>query len=313
MASQQISHLGPEDRRMARGKLAGFGASVPDPAHGVAGGGGRAQGAGDRRARRRGRDARGRRRRGRTAHRRTRPGSVPPPHAVRAAETQARAMRRRGTSSECHVLAADGDNGPMADVRIIEYTDPGCPWAYSAEPIRRRIEWLYGDRPRLGRPHGRPRRSPQDYLDKGFTPGAPGARRYAQIAREHGMPIDTAQRSRVAATRPACAAVVATRLFAPEHARALLRCLRVHNFAGDALLDEPEMLELRRRKRGTRSGRSAALDGRSRASRPNWRATRRRRAARCPQPACSTTSWPTGRAAAATRAPRMRSPGWRMV
>ena len=33
----------------------------------------------------------------------------------------------------------------VADVRITEFTDPGCPWAYSAEPIRRRLDWLYGD------------------------------------------------------------------------------------------------------------------------------------------------------------------------
>jgi hypothetical protein len=58
------------------------------------------------------------------------------------------------------------------------------------------------------------------------------------------MPIDTSERPRIAATRPACRAVVATRLNQPESARPLLRCLRVHNFAGDALLDEPEMLEL---------------------------------------------------------------------
>jgi hypothetical protein len=33
----------------------------------------------------------------------------------------------------------------MAAVRIVEYTDPACPWAYSAEPGRRRLDWLYGD------------------------------------------------------------------------------------------------------------------------------------------------------------------------
>ena len=30
-------------------------------------------------------------------------------------------------------------------VRINEFTDPGCPWAYSAEPFRRRLSWLYGE------------------------------------------------------------------------------------------------------------------------------------------------------------------------
>ena len=32
----------------------------------------------------------------------------------------------------------------MAEVHITEFTDPGCPWAYSAEPARRRLNWLYG-------------------------------------------------------------------------------------------------------------------------------------------------------------------------
>ena len=32
-----------------------------------------------------------------------------------------------------------------AEVCITEFTDPGCPWAYSAEPFRRRLNWLYGD------------------------------------------------------------------------------------------------------------------------------------------------------------------------
>jgi protein-disulfide isomerase-like protein with CxxC motif len=131
----------------------------------------------------------------------------------------------------------------MADVRIVEYTDPGCPWAYSAEPVRRRIDWLYGQDVDWEVRMVVLADSPQDYLDKGFTPERQ-SHAYAKIAREYGMPIDTRPRARVADTRPACAAVVATRCFAPERTRALLRCFRVHNFAGDALLDEPAMLAL---------------------------------------------------------------------
>jgi predicted DsbA family dithiol-disulfide isomerase len=131
----------------------------------------------------------------------------------------------------------------MAEVRITEYTDPACPWAYSAEPVRRRLEWLYGDQlewePRMVVLAD----TPEEYLDRGFTPERQ-ADAYRKIARDHGMPIDTSVRPRMAATRPACRAVVAARLHEPEAARALLRCFRVHNFAGDALLDEPAMLEL---------------------------------------------------------------------
>ena len=131
---------------------------------------------------------------------------------------------------------------PAPTVCITEYTDPGCPWAYSAEPFRRRLDWLYGERldwvPRMVGLSA----SPEDYLERGFTPEkqSAGLRR---IAQDHGMPIDTSERPRMAATLPACRAVVATRLErGPDSAQGLLRCLRVHAFSGE-LLDEPATLD----------------------------------------------------------------------
>src|SRR4051812_9440269 len=82
--------------------------------------------------------------------------------------------------------------------------------------------------------------SPQAYLDRDFTPERQ-ARAFAHIAREHGMPIDTRERPRMAATAPACRAVVAARLHAPEAERPLLRRLRIRHFSGE-LLDEPETI-----------------------------------------------------------------------
>ena len=131
----------------------------------------------------------------------------------------------------------------MTAVRITEYTDPGCPWAYSAEPYRRRLRWLYGDDIEWQARMVVLADSPDDYVERGFTPDKQAAA-FSAIAREHGMPIDTRERSRMAATRPACRAVVAARLHDSAAADALLRGLRVHHFGGDALLDEPEMLEL---------------------------------------------------------------------
>src|SRR3954452_9248082 len=125
----------------------------------------------------------------------------------------------------------------MADVCITEYTDPGCPWAYSAEPFRRRLSWLYGERLRWELRMVVLAESPQEYLDRDFT-AERQARGFAHIAREHGRRIDTRDRPRMAATAPACRAVVAARLHAPEAERALLRRLRVRHFAGQ-LLDEP--------------------------------------------------------------------------
>ena len=58
--------------------------------------------------------------------------------------------------------------------------------------------------------------SPQEYVEQRLHARAPGRARSSAIAREHGMPIDTRARPRMAATMPACRAVVAARLHAPE-------------------------------------------------------------------------------------------------
>jgi predicted DsbA family dithiol-disulfide isomerase len=136
----------------------------------------------------------------------------------------------------------------MADVCITEYTDPGCPWAYSAEPFRRRLSWLYGDALEWRVRMVGLAESPDEYLEHGFTPERQ-SRAFASIARDHGMPIDTSVRPRMAATMPACRAVVAARLHAPERMRALLRRLRVRHFAGE-LLDEPATIAAAARDAG---------------------------------------------------------------
>jgi len=136
----------------------------------------------------------------------------------------------------------------MADVCITEYTDPGCPWAYSAEPFRRRLSWLYGDALEWRVRMVGLAESPDEYLQHGFTPERQ-SRAFASIARDHGMPIDTSVRPRMAATMPACRAVVAARLHAPERMRALLRRLRVRHFAGE-LLDEPATIAAAARDAG---------------------------------------------------------------
>lgn len=126
-------------------------------------------------------------------------------------------------------------------VRIDEFTDPICPWAWSAEPFRRRLEWLYGDSVEFV-----PRmviladdRSDQE--EKGFTPEKlSGA--LQKIASEHKMPIDTRVRDAVPASLPACRAVVAARVHAdPATTRHLLRELRLAHFRAE-LVDNEDVL-----------------------------------------------------------------------
>ena len=136
----------------------------------------------------------------------------------------------------------------MADVCITEYTDPGCPWAYSAEPFRRRLSWLYGDalewRVRLvGLAE-----SPDEYVERGFTPERQSPRLRVDRARPRhadrhvGAPAhggDDAGLPRRRGRPPARARA---------HAR-LLRRLRVRHFAGE-LLDEPATIAAAARDAG---------------------------------------------------------------
>jgi len=128
----------------------------------------------------------------------------------------------------------------MTTIQITEFTDPTCPFAWSAEPSRLRIEWLYGDQIEL-----RPRmvglsESVEAMAEKGLTTEllAHGA---ARLSAAHHMPMDTAERPRLAVSVPACRAVVAVRRHAPERTRAMLRALRIVHFAGE-LVDEPQTL-----------------------------------------------------------------------
>ena len=136
----------------------------------------------------------------------------------------------------------------MPELTITEYTDPGCPFAWSAEPARRRIDWLYGDHliwqvRMVGLAD-----DPAHYERVGFTPERQ-SESLRRLSHAHHMPMDTGRRPRMAATMPACRAVVAVRRHAPESERAMLRALRVEHFSGQ-LLDEPATLAAAARRAG---------------------------------------------------------------
>lgn len=127
---------------------------------------------------------------------------------------------------------------PEPSVEITEYTDPICPWAYSAEPFRHRIGWLYE-----GNVSWEPRmvvlaRTAAEQAERGMTAELV-AEMNARIAREHLMPIDTRPQSRVPGSRDACRAVVAARVHGDRATtRKLLRKLRIRHFSGEMLDEE---------------------------------------------------------------------------
>jgi predicted DsbA family dithiol-disulfide isomerase len=118
-------------------------------------------------------------------------------------------------------------------LEITLFTDPACPFAFSAEPNRWRLRWHYGDQLRWTV------RMIVLTLEPGeaekLAEGAPG------LQRRYGMPIHPAPYPRAASSEPACRAVIAARIHAPGREEALLRRLRVRVMAG-GLLDDPELL-----------------------------------------------------------------------
>jgi len=144
----------------------------------------------------------------------------------------------------------------MPAVAIRHFTDPGCPFAFSAEPRLRRLDWLYGDGLSWDTRLVVLSESPEDYLAKDFTPEKQ-AKGLRSMFDAYGMPIDWEVRERMPATVEACRAVVAARLHAPGAEAALLRRFRVLGMGG-GLLDDPGL----RRQAATEAGLDAdALEG----------------------------------------------------
>ncbi len=116
---------------------------------------------------------------------------------------------------------------------ITHFTDPACPFAFSAEPTRYRLRWVYGEQ--LAWQNRMIVLTLEPGEAEKLAEGAPG------LQRRYGMPIDPDPYPRPASSEPACRAVVAARLHAPAAEAALLRRIRVLVMAG-GLIDEPELL-----------------------------------------------------------------------
>ncbi|MCW2924515.1 MAG: hypothetical protein JWM98_1919 [Thermoleophilia bacterium] len=126
-------------------------------------------------------------------------------------------------------------------MQVVHYTDPACPFAFSAEPQRLQLEWHYGDQLEWRTVLVGLAADAAEMEAKGFTPEKL-SKGLAALQRKYGMPIDTSERPRLAASVPACRAVVATRLNEPAKEEPILRRLRVRNMAGE-LLDADETID----------------------------------------------------------------------
>jgi protein-disulfide isomerase-like protein with CxxC motif len=124
----------------------------------------------------------------------------------------------------------------MSRLAVIEFTDPGCPWAYSASPALSVLRWRYGDQLDWRMVAIGLTEDPQRYIERGYTPTRMAVGNVT--FRRYGMPFAGEARARVAATGRACRAIVATRRLQPELERQVLRALQFGWFNSTLVLDE---------------------------------------------------------------------------
>jgi protein-disulfide isomerase-like protein with CxxC motif len=125
-------------------------------------------------------------------------------------------------------------------IDVTHFTDPGCPWAYSAWPAHTTLRWRYGEQLRWTLVMVGLTEDAGQYAARGYSPtrSAVGYGRF----RRFGMPFQITPKARLSATSPACRAIVATRLAAPALEDAALRALQFAQFTTTGTLDDLETL-----------------------------------------------------------------------
>lgn len=126
----------------------------------------------------------------------------------------------------------------VSTLAVTEFTDPGCPWAYSASPAIAVLTWRYGEQLRRRLVTVGLTEDPQRYIDAGYTPTRMAVG--ILLFRRYGMPFGAAPRARIAATSRGCRAIVATRLLDPARERDVLRALQFGWFTTTLQLDVDE-------------------------------------------------------------------------
>jgi len=125
----------------------------------------------------------------------------------------------------------------MSKITIIHFTDPGCPFAYSASPALAVLRWRYGDQLEWQLVTIGLAEDAQRYIDAGYTPTRSTIGQQSYFKR-FGMPLLMEPRARMSATSRACRAIVATRLQHPGREEQALRALQLAWFTTPLLLDE---------------------------------------------------------------------------
>jgi protein-disulfide isomerase-like protein with CxxC motif len=123
----------------------------------------------------------------------------------------------------------------------MHFTDPACPWAYSARPAHARLRWRFGDQIEWRLVLIGLSESAEAYEARGYTPDRL-LRTQHVFSERFGMPYSFERKPRMAATARACRAIVAARDIDPALGESALRALQLMHFTTPRLLDDDDDL-----------------------------------------------------------------------
>ena len=131
--------------------------------------------------------------------------------------------------------------GALPGITAIHFTDPACPWAYSARPAHARLRWRFGDQIDWQLVLIGLSESAEAYEARGYTPDRLLDTQNRFSAR-FGMPYSFELKPRMSGTSRACRAIVAARELDPALGEAALRALQLMHFTSAGLLDDDDSL-----------------------------------------------------------------------
>jgi protein-disulfide isomerase-like protein with CxxC motif len=121
------------------------------------------------------------------------------------------------------------------------YTDAGCPWAYSANPALRVLEWRFGDQLTWRLVMIGLREEASEAAVRAYDP-ARALTRWRVFEERYGMPFATEPKARPSGTGRGCRAVVAAGLLDPGSEWTVFRMLQLANFTSSLYLDDTESI-----------------------------------------------------------------------
>jgi 2-hydroxychromene-2-carboxylate isomerase len=126
-------------------------------------------------------------------------------------------------------------------ITATHFTDPACPWAYSARPAHARLRWRIGDQIEWRLVMIGLSESGAAYEERGYTPERMVDSQH-RFSERFGMPFSFELKPRMAGTSRACRAIVAAREEDPALGEAALRALQLLQFTTAGLLDDDDDL-----------------------------------------------------------------------